>query len=447
MASMESHINHKAMADFSAKPEKPSELKASLAQGETEVSEEFVQNAKMAIRDFLCLKKDEKIALMTGETSNPEMIEILKQAAERLGVPLDILTLTKETKRKEVAGLFKDHEIIMDISLESAAHPACQEMYDEDLENSGARLAYVPGLEPSLFRDGGALTENREDLEYRLNRMEEVLKDAVGFRVTSQYGTNLTVPLREGKQRTWFKEDGTIGRKGQWNNMPGGEIFTTPDEQKVSGTLVLPALDRHTGEPTQGVDEFVRLEIKDGVIVGIGGGKSAEILKKQLAQAAEDQLKAAKSRKAHSSGWITRKEKDFKLTPAGKDKGIKGIIDRANDNIATESNPHNVLRIAEIAFGANSKARGVGENPDQPYTSPATPTIEAEKRLGTMHLAFGDSRHGEEGTEGFRGAASHLDFVVPRNGLTVEMFVNQTDFNKGKNGRKIISEGGLKFFE
>ncbi|MFA4941584.1 MAG: hypothetical protein WC582_03245, partial [Patescibacteria group bacterium] len=77
--------------------------------------------------------------------------------------------------------------------------------------------------------------------------------------------------------------------------------------------------------------------------------------------------------------------------------------------------------------------------------APATPTLEVEKRFGTMHLAFGDSKHGEEGVEGLEEAVSHLDFVLPRTALTVEMFRNEDDFRKGKNGKKIFNNGGVNF--
>lgn len=72
----------------------------------------------------------------------------------------------------------------------------------------------------------------------------------------------------------------------------------------------------------------------------------------------------------------------------------------------------NVDKIAEIAFGANAKARSSVADSEQPYNYPGVSVIEAEKRLGAMHLAFGGSQHGEEGTEGFFEAVSHHDLLL-----------------------------------
>ncbi len=282
---------------------------------------------------------------------------------------------------------------------------AADKLYDVDfLTENKSRMVCLMDLSADVFKNEGALTEKLQDLEETLNKMEYVLKDAVGFRLTSKYGTNLEIPLRAFKERTWYKDAGVIENPGDWDNLPGGEIFTTPDETKVNGVLMFPALNSIIARD-QGVDEFVKVEIRNGKISSIQGGKSAETLRNQL-------------------------EKDF-LSQADAEVG----------------DPLTVYQIAEFSFGANKKARSIVSDPDQPYNYPGVSFIETEKRLGTIHLAFGSSKHGTEVADGFEDALSHHDFVIPRNGLTVEMFVRDDDFKTKKNARKIISEGNIKFFE
>ncbi|MCX6796082.1 MAG: hypothetical protein NTW06_01135 [Candidatus Falkowbacteria bacterium] len=61
-----------------------------------------------------------------------------------------------------------------------------------------------------------------------------------------------------------------------------------------------------------------------------------------------------------------------------------------------------------------------------------------------MHIAFGSAGHGEEEANGFhQDVDAHHDFVLPRHGLTVEMFTSEKDYDTKKNGRRIISEGGF----
>lgn len=160
---------------------------------------------------------------------------------------------------------------------------------------------------------------------------------------------------------------------------------------------MLPVLqDEVTRE--QGVDEFVRLTIRGGKIAKIDGGKSAEKLRKYLQK--------------HSK---------------------------------REDDPLSVVQCSEIAFGANAKARSKALGPSESYKKAGSSVLEAEKRLGTMHIAFGNSKHGEPGTEGHTESNVHIDFVIPRSGLSVTMFKTAADFARKKNGEKLIDEGRWRF--
>lgn len=344
-------------------------------------------------------EKEERVLFFEDSLSHPKTLEILKRALKNIGCQYEEFFVDKKTKKREVREALERSEVI--INLLGKSSQAIRDVYD-DLEKYNSRMLALFDLEPDVFSKEGALSEDFHQMVERLNKMEAVLKEAVGFHISSRYGTDLKIGLRPFKERRWAKETGITNEPGQWNNLPAGEIFTTPDERNVDGVLVLPALDTEISTK-QGVDQLVRLTLKDGVIVKIEGGKSAEKLRKYLEKSAKKDI---------------------------REEGGKNIW--------------NVFRIAEIGFGANSKARYSvrEENPNLP----AVATVEAEKRFGTMHLAFGDTKHGEEGVEGFEEAISHLDFVLPRTGLTVEMFSRKEDFEKARNGRKIINDGSINFF-
>lgn len=367
-------------------------------QKETEISPEYVQVAERALLGYLALKPEEKTLLIKDEKTDKETTAILEKAIDAIGSARGEIFLSKKVTRKDIQNLLKQYEAV--ISIAGEHHDADAKIYD-DIKESGNRLLGLFDLDKEAFKPGGSIDENPRELAERLNKMEALLNKAIGFKITSDYGTDLEVPLRAFGERRWFKETGITDKPGEWNNLPVGEIFTTPDEFKVNGVLVLPVLESIV-KTHQGVDEFIKLTIKGGLIIAIDGGKSADFLRKKLAKASKEDLK---------------------------------------DN----KDPWRPYRIAEIAFGANSKARSTVADPEQPYDYPGVSVVEAEKRLGTMHIAFGDAKHGEEGVEGFLEAASHYDFVIPRNGLTVEMFTSERDLKNKNNGQKIINDGGINF--
>src|SRR3989344_1242650 len=368
-------------------------------QKEAEISQEYVRIAEQALRGYLALKPEEKTLIIKDNKTNKETAAILEKAIDSIGSKRGEIFLSKKITRKDIQQLLKQYETI--ISAAGESHDADAEIYD-DIKETGNRLLALFDLDKEAFRPDGPIAENTDELTERLNKMEMLLKEAVGFKITSGYGTNLDVPLRAFGERRWVKETCVIDKPGEWGNLPVGEIYTTPDEFKVNGVLVLPVLES-TIKQHQGVDEFIRLTVNDGLIIAIDGGKSADILRKRLTKASKEDMKENKD-------------------------------------------PWRPYRIAEIAFGANSKARSTVSDPSQPYNYPGVSIVEAEKRFGTMHIAFGDAKHGEEGTEGFFGASSHYDFVIPRNGLTVEMFIREHDYKNKNNGKKIINDGGINYF-
>ncbi|KKS75797.1 MAG: hypothetical protein UV48_C0006G0011 [Candidatus Azambacteria bacterium GW2011_GWA2_42_9] len=365
---------------------------------EMEVSPEYVQVAERALKGYLQLKSEEKVLLIKDRDTDGKTAVILEKAIDAIGSSRKEFMLSKKSKKEEILQLLQKYETI--ISISAGDYGTSDDIYDDIKETKNRFLALLD-IDKEAFKPGGALEENPAELVERLNRMEALLSRARGFKITSVYGTDLNIPIRPLGERRWIKETGVLN-PGEWGNLPVGEIYTTPDETRTNGTLMLPVLES-TIKTHQGVDEFVKLTIKDGVIVAIDGGKSAEVLRDQLAKESKE------SEKEYNDPWAP-------------------------------------YRIAEMGFGANSKARGVVADPDKSYRRAGVSVVEAEKRFGTIHLAFGDAKHGDEGAEGFHTASSHYDFVIPRNGLTVEMFTSEQDFDKKNKGQKIINDGGINFF-
>ena len=361
--------------------------------------EERVENAKKLFDAFLGLGEGQRVLFLTDTkkfNTDRELIEKLTEAVSQKGEAVELVGNSKLSKK----ALWEAVQACDVIWISWDMDKTNIDFYElaDFVKETGKRMVFSPGVRVDSLENDGALAESKEDMEHRLERMEHRLQNARGLRVTSSYGTNLQIGLKTGERR-WFKETGAV-EKGGWGNLPGGELFTTPDEEDVNGVLVLPVLqDEVTSD--QGVDEFVWLTIRNGKIAKIDGKKSADTLRAYIEESSKDEVQ----------------------------------------------DPTSVLQCAEIAFGANAKARPVVSNPEGTYTDVTHPTTETEKRLGTMHLAFGSSKHGEEGTEGHTETESgmHLDFVLPRNGLTVVSYETSEDYRNGTNGKRLIDNGGWNF--
>jgi len=374
-----------------------------------EIPPEYRANAERVVEEYLELKPGESVLFITDQNAHntdPQLISLIEEVVSKKGGASTIFRIEgrKERHRQtpELQQLIAAHDVIWIASdIHKEKLPVDFETIANTLKETGKRMAHCTGLHAESLGNEGALAEPRRQMEERLNRMEERLRPVAGFHIENINGTDLWVEMKP-KERRWFPDSGVI-RPSKWDNLPGGEIFTTPNEERVNGTLVLTTL-HHDVTPDRGVDQPVRLTIRNGKIVTIEGGESAEKLRSYL----------------HTNSMI------------------------ADD-------PWSVYSCAEIAFGANSKA--VANEPcigPDDWKKPGHSAVETEKRLGTMHIAFGNSKHGEEGTEGDNTAPTHLDFVLPQEGLTVRAFKDQASFNlaqrsstTSKNDEFLIRNGKL----
>jgi len=165
------------------------------------------------------------------------------------------------------------------------------------------------------------------------------------------------------KGREWGVDTGLYTRPGEWGNLPAGEVYIAPLEGTGEGTVVVPK------GWFRGLKEDLVMRFKEGLVVEVEGG--GEVGK-----------------------WL---------------KEVLGLEPKIDDEV------HLARRnLAELGIGTNPNAR----RPDN--------VLEAEKILGTVHIAIGDNSHLGGRTE----ADLHEDFVLPKPTLEVD-------------GRVIMEEGKL----
>lgn len=379
-----------------------------------EVPPEYHANAERVVEEFLELQKGESALFITDDDprhSDPRLIALLKEAVAKKGgtsAEFRIRPGERHIQTPQLQQLIDSHSVIWIAS--DVADETLPVVFDDILKKldpkTGKRMAHCTGVQVDLLSNDGALSEPKEVMEKRMDKMEKRLEHVVGFHITTALGTDLWMTLKPG--RTWYKAGGRIPR-GSWDNLPGGEIFTTPDQEHVDGTLVLSTLHDDV-TPEQGVDQPVKLHIKDGKIVQIDGGTSAEKLRTYL-----------------------------------------------HENSQLADDPEDVYTCAEIAFGVNAKATALETHiGDSEWQKQGPSAVVTEKRFGTVHVAFGSDNHGYiEGVPGDargenwqKNIPTHLDFVLAQEGLTVRAFDNRDAFESAKasgtnEGGKALMENGL----
>ena len=203
----------------------------------------------------------------------------------------------------------------------------------------GKYIISIPGVRHAELVAEGAVLENSEVLEKRVAAFYKVYQEAERVFIQTKAGTDLEVVLKPG---SILPEDGLLHQPGIMN-FPSGEIMAVPKWQGTHGTLVIDGVGGADGGRLQ---EPITCEIEDGMIAKMSGGKEAQRFWDYLQQ--------------------VQAEYEAKKT---------GEIGKA-------------FALAEFAIGMNASAW----RQDAAGKKVLPPTqLEAEKALGTVHLAVGNN--------------------------------------------------------
>jgi len=134
---------------------------------------------------------------------------------------------------------------------------------------SGARIASMPGVDGA--RLGGLLDIDYEKMGARAHRIAEHLTQRGTVRVVSPNGTDLTFRIPD---RPPMFDLGLFRSRGEFGNLPAGEVFFAPEEGTAAGVLVVDGSMAGIGR----LDKPIRFEIRDGFAVEVSSLELRKIL-------------------------------------------------------------------------------------------------------------------------------------------------------------------------
>lgn len=195
------------------------------------------QGVKQAVENCLSVQPGEKALIITDE----ETMEIglaLKAAVEEITDRVQFFVMEDFGARPiDMPKIILDAIANADVSIYAAqgAEGELQKFRRQMLTaieaNTDLRHGHMIGITPQIMCDGMCSDYNEIQRISRL--VYEKVKDAGEIRVITENGCEVTA--RFSPELRWHISDGDI-KKGQWKNLPDGEVFTSPLD--VNGTVV-----------------------------------------------------------------------------------------------------------------------------------------------------------------------------------------------------------------
>lgn len=227
--------------------------------------------AKVVLKTCLGLNsKEQCIVVCDSETFNlakPFADEAARLCAESCILSMKPRSVNGEEPPKAVAEALKHADVALLITSKSLSHTDARRIasWEHDM-----RAASFPGATKDMLER--CIDIDYEKMEKLCRHIYDLLKASTKVRVTTRLGTDLE--LFTGK---CFTDTGVYKNKGDFGNLPAGEVGMGPKEGKGNGVMYVDAT-MGTGI----LKKPLKITIKDGFAVSIDGeesGKLKEMLK------------------------------------------------------------------------------------------------------------------------------------------------------------------------
>jgi leucyl aminopeptidase (aminopeptidase T) len=236
--------------------------------------------SKIAIRDCMGAKKNEKILVITDEQKR-EIGLSLHENAIRLGyfsllVEMKSGKINGEEPPAQIAELMQKFDVVFCPTAKSLTHTDAR----RSASAKGVRIATFPGITKDVMIRG--MNADYKAISKRTIKLQKILEKGKEIRVTAQAGTDISFKIAG---RKIIPSKGLFHAKGESGNLPTGETFLAPVEGTSNGVFVVDGSMAGLGLIQ---NANIRIEVKDGFATKISGGNVAKKLKTMLDKAGKE---------------------------------------------------------------------------------------------------------------------------------------------------------------
>ena len=185
------------------------------------------QGARNAIVTCMAVKPDEKVVLVTDRVVK-DVGDALERAARAATPHVHRFVLEEFGERplkelpKELAAAAETTDVSLWAAASVKGELPVRMAYRKHLK--GARHGHMPGISRQLMEMGMCADYDAvADLTMRLHKRVQGVRSA---RVTNPNGTDFTVVFHPDWK--WLPDTGKFHERGDWGNLPAGEVYTAP---------------------------------------------------------------------------------------------------------------------------------------------------------------------------------------------------------------------------
>ena len=268
---------------------------------------ELRNSSIIALKDCMGLQPTESLLIVTDEVKKE-----IGQALHEAGKDLCKESMLVEIKSREINGqeppaaiaeLMKMVDVVVCPTVKSLTHTDAR----RNAVKEGVRVGTMPGITVDAM--ARCLSADYDKIISLTDFIAEKMEGISTIRVVTEKGTDVVMPV---KDRMIIRSKGVLRNKGESGNLPSGEVYLAPWEDKTNGKLVIDGSMASVGM----IESPIVIDIVDGYAKNITGGEEAQRLTEILDKSGPDARAVAEfgigtNYKAKLTGLILEDEKVF----------------------------------------------------------------------------------------------------------------------------------------
>jgi leucyl aminopeptidase (aminopeptidase T) len=226
------------------------------------------------LRQCLGVKKNEGVLIITDKGKLAEA-DLFFKAAQKITSNARLVMMKKlkehgQEPPAKISQLMVATDVVLLVTSKSLSHTQAR----RQATRKGVRIASLPEISmETILRTLGADYRQIKKLTVKIANF---LTAGKNVEITAKNGTQLQMSI---KGRVCQADSGIYTQPGDWGNLPAGEACLAPLEGSTNGVAVI---DGNSYIPEVPLEQNLVLEIKNGLVNNLWGGKAAQALEKKF---------------------------------------------------------------------------------------------------------------------------------------------------------------------
>jgi len=217
------------------------------------------------------LKEKERF-LVVYDKNKKKIADILLRKARKIcrkadKVKIGVGKINGEEPPKKIAEMMKKYNVVVIATTKSLSHTNAR----RNASKNGVRIASMPGVTEDMMRRTLVVDYNK--IKRISEKVYNLLNNKKRVRLVTKNGTDVVVYVNR-----LVKDVGIYDKKGDFGNLPAGEVGFAPVEGKTNGVVVIDKTMAGIGK----LRDRVRMRVKEGFVKKIYGGSEAAKLERLL---------------------------------------------------------------------------------------------------------------------------------------------------------------------